>query len=146
MLLHMQAPPGGYGPPGGGYPPPGPPGYGQRGHAPPVNNLHKPITGSAETMALHAMTIDPKTGLPKGEKPPASPAAVLSLVCGILLCLGPLTGLTAIIAGLMARGQAARKPAGVGGAGMAAFGIGLGVLNLLLTALGVLYLLTADQG
>jgi hypothetical protein len=93
-------------------------------------------------MALHAMSIDPKTGLPKGEKPPASPAAVLSLVCGILLCLGPLTGLTAIAAGLVARGHAQRKPHAVGGQGMALFGILLGGLNLLLSALGVLYLLS----
>ena len=103
----MQPPPGGYGPPRGGYPGP----YGQQGHAgQPGAPAHKPITGSAETMAMHAMTIDPKTGLPKGEKPPASPAAVLSLVCGILLCLGPMTGLTAIVAGLVARGQAQRRP------------------------------------
>ncbi len=148
----MQSPPGGYGPPGGGYPPPGPPpgprpgapGYGAPGA--PVNP-HKPITGSAETMALHAMTIDPKTGLPKGEKPPASAAAVLSLVCGILLCLGPFTGLTAIVAGVIARGQARLKPTQVGGRGMAATGIALGILNLFLSALGLLYLLfTADLG
>ena len=132
----MASPPGGYGPPGGGYPPPpghgphgphGHPGYGQQ-PAP----AHKPITGSAETMALHAMTIDPKTGLPKGEKPPASPAAVLSLVCGILLCLGPLTGPTAIIAGLVARAQAQSKPTAVGGRSMAAIGIALGVVNVFL--------------
>lgn len=139
----MASPPGGYGPPGGGYPPPpgygphGPPGYGQQPTAP-----NKPITGSAETMALHAMTIDPKTGLPKGEKPPASPAAVLSLVCGILLCLGPLTGPMAIVAGLVARAQAQRKPSVIGGRGMAAIGIALGVLNLVLSALGLIYYLS----
>ena len=132
----MQPPPGGYGPPRGGYPP-ATPGYGQGPAA-----AHKPITGSAETMALHAMTIDPKTGLPKGEKPPASPAAVLSLVCGILLCLGPLTGLTAIVAGLVARGQAQRKPNAVGGRGMALVGILLGVLNLFLSVVGVVYYLS----
>jgi hypothetical protein len=131
----MQQPPGGYGPPRGGYPGQG---YGQ----PQVAPAHKPITGSAETMALHAMTIDPKTGLPKGEKPPASPAAVLSLVCGILLCLGPLTGLTAIVAGLVARGQAQRRPAQVGGAGMALIGILLGVLNLFLSVIGIVYYLS----
>ncbi|HYQ16080.1 MAG TPA: DUF4190 domain-containing protein [Polyangiaceae bacterium] len=131
----MQSPPGGYGrggPPAQGYGPP---------HQQPAP-AHKPITGSAETMALHAMTIDPKTGLPKGEKPPASPAAVLSLVCGILLCLGPLTGLTAIASGLVARGQAQRKPHAVGGAGMALTGILLGVLNLFLSVLGVVYYLS----
>jgi hypothetical protein len=99
--------------------------------------MHKPITGSPETMALHAMTIDPKTGLPKGEKPPATPAAVLSLVCGILLGLGPLTGLTAIIAGVIARGQVERKPALVGGRGMATTGIVLGVVNLCLSVVAL---------
>lgn len=93
-------------------------------------------------MAMHAMTIDPKTGLPKGEKPPASAAAVLSLVCGMLLCLGPVTGVTAIIAGLVARGQAQRRPTVVGGATMAGAGIALGVLNLLLSAVSVVYYLT----
>jgi Domain of unknown function (DUF4190) len=95
-------------------------------------------------MALHAMTIDPKTGLPKGEKPPASPAAVLSLVCGMLLCLGPLTGPTAIIAGLVARAQVQRKPNAVGGRGMATTGIGLGVLNLLIWTFGLVYYLSQD--
>lgn len=132
----MQPPPGGYGPPRGGYP--GPPGYGPHGApAQPGASAHKPITGSAETMAMHAMTIDPKTGLPKGEKPPASPAAVLSLVCGVLLCLGPVTGLTAIVAGLVARGQSQRKPAVIGGGTMAGIGIALGVLNLLLSTIGL---------
>lgn len=95
-------------------------------------------------MALHAMTIDPKTGLPKGEKPPASPAAVLALVCGILLCLGPLTGPAAIIAGLVARAQAQRKPDAVGGRGMATVGIVLGVLNLLLWTFLLVYYLSQD--
>jgi hypothetical protein len=138
-MTAMQQPPGGYGPPRGG--PPGP-GYGQPQYGQQAVPAHKPITGSAETMAMHAMTIDPKTGLPKGEKPPASPAAVLSLVCGILLCLGPLTGLTAIVAGLVARGQVQRRPAVVGGAGMAAVGIGLGFLNLVVSVLFLVYYLT----
>ena len=136
MLGTMQSPPGGYG--RGGPPPPGQ----YYGAAPPASP-HKPITGSAETMALHAMTIDPKTGLPKGEKPPASSAAVLSLVCGILLCLGPITGLTAIIAGVVARGQAQHKPEQVGGQGMALAGIVLGVVNLLTSTGLLIYLLTA---
>jgi Domain of unknown function (DUF4190) len=89
-------------------------------------------------MALHAMTIDPKTGLPRGESPPASTAAVLALVCGILLCLGPFTGLPAIIAGVMARRAARERPALVGGARMANAGIALGILNLVLSAIGAL--------
>lgn len=124
----MQSPPGGHGP--GGRPPPGPFYGGPPGPGQPLG-ASKPITGSAQTMAMHALTIDPKTGLPKGEKPPASPAAVLSLVCGILLCLGPITGLTAIVAGVIAKGQVSRKPGTVGGAGMATAGILLGSLNLL---------------
>jgi hypothetical protein len=133
----MQQPPGGYGP--GRYPG----GYGQPGQAQPA--AHKPITGSAETMALHAMTIDPKTGLPRGEKPPAGTAAVLSLVCGVLLCLGPFTGLTAIVAGLVARGQSQRKPSTVGGRGMALAGILLGVLNLCLSTGFLIYYLTIAE-
>ena len=87
---------------------------------------------------MHAMTIDPKTGLPRGEKPPASTEAVVSLVCGILLCLGPFTGVPAIVAGLMARKAARQRPQAqtVGGARMATAGIVLGTLNLLLSAIG----------
>ena len=93
---------------------------------------------------MHAMTIDPKTGLPKGEKPPASPAAVLALICGILLCLGPLTGPTAIVAGLVARAQSQRKPHTVGGQGMATAGIALGIVNVLLWTGILVYWLSQD--
>ncbi len=96
-------------------------------------------------MALHAMTIDPKTGLPKGEKPPASAAAVLSLVCGILLCLGPITGLTAIVSGIVARGQVDRKPAAIGGRGMATIGILLGILNIILSIIGIAVVLSKSD-
>ncbi|MEP7052218.1 MAG: DUF4190 domain-containing protein [Pseudomonadota bacterium] len=138
-------PPGGYRPPGpGGYgPPPGPGGYGPPGSGgcgPPAaggngppNPPAKPITGSPETLAMHAMTIDPRTGLPRGEKPPASLAAVVALVCGILICLGPFTGIPAIIAGLLARKAAREQPHAVGGGGMAAAGIALGSVNLVLS-------------
>lgn len=111
-------PPGGHRPPGSQGGPPGRPG--------------KPITGSPETMALHAMTIDPRTGLPRGEKPPASTASVVALVCGVLLCLGPMTGITAIVAGIIARRAVRDNPTTVGGAGMALAGILLGVANLIL--------------
>jgi len=88
-------------------------------------------------MALHALTIDPKTGLPRGEKPPASTAAVVALVCGILLCLGPFTGIPAIVAGAMARKAARQSPQSVGGAGMGLAGIVLGAFNLLLSGIAI---------
>lgn len=134
-----------YGPsaPGGGG---GPPGYGGSGGGGPGAPPPKPITGSPETMALHALTIDPRTGLPRGEKPPASTASVLALVCGILLCLGPLTGVTAIIAGFVARRAARERPAEVGGSGMALAGILLGFLNLLGSGLLLLYVIFAALG
>ncbi len=87
---------------------------------------------------MHALTIDPRTGLPRGEKPPASTASVIALVCGILLCL-PLAGFPAIIAGLSGRRRAREQPDQVGGANMALAGIWLGVLNLLLTLSLVAY-------
>lgn len=90
-------------------------------------------------MALHALTIDPKTGLPRGEKPPASTAAVLSLVCGILLCLGPITGLSALIAGYLGRRAARERPQEVGGAGLALAGMLLGALNLFLSVMVTAY-------
>ena len=104
----------------------------------------KPITGSPQTMAMHAMTIDPRTGLPRGEKPPASLAAVISLVCGVLLCLGPLTALPAIGAGIVARRAAVQDPAGVGGGTMAIAGIALGITNLLIWGLLLLVLVLRE--
>ncbi len=84
-------------------------------------------------MAIHAMTIDPKTGLPRGEKAPASTAAVVALVCGILLCFGPFTGIPAIIAGVLGRKAAREFPQNVGGGGMATAGLVLGIVNVTLS-------------
>jgi len=84
-------------------------------------------------MAMHAMTIDPATGLPRGEKPPASTAAVVALVCGILLCLGPFTGIPAIIAGVLGRRAAREFPQTVGGRAMATAGLSLGLINVTLS-------------
>lgn len=88
---------------------------------------------------MHAITIDPRTGLPRGEKPPASTAAVVALVCGILLCLGPFTALPAIIAGFIGRRAAAERPESVGGSNMSLAGILLGVLNLLMSAVAIVF-------
>ena len=108
--------------------------------------MPKPITGSPHSIAMHAITIDPRTGLPRGEKPPASTAAVVALVCGILLCLGPFTGIPAIVAGAIGRRAAAEQPESVGGANMALAGILLGVLNLLLSALGLVIAIVSLTG
>ena len=94
---------------------------------------------------MHALALDPRTGLPRGEKPPASTASVIALACGILLCLGPVTGLSAIIAGAVGRREARIRPREVGGSGIALAGILLGALNLTLSvAAGVWLLLARD--
>ena len=86
---------------------------------------------------MHAMTIDPTTGLPRGEKPPASMAAVVALVCGILLCLGPFTGIPAIVAGVLGRKAARESPHSVGGTRMATAGLILGVVNVTLSIIAI---------
>jgi hypothetical protein len=92
-------------------------------------------------MAMHVMALDTSTGLPKGEAPPASTVAVLSLVCGLLLCLGPLTAVPAIIAGVMARKLANKDPANVGGGTIAVAGVLLGICNLGISAVVALLVL-----
>jgi hypothetical protein len=88
------------------------------------------------------MSIDPRTGLPRGEAPPASTASVVALVAGFLLCLGPVAGAVAVVAGILGRRAASADPVRVGGGGLATAGIVLGVLNLLLS-FGVALLLLA---
>lgn len=95
---------------------------------------------------MHAMTIDPRTGLPRGEKPPASIAAVLALVCGILICLGPFTGIPAIIAGIVARKAAREQAETVGGGRMAVTGIVLGSVNLVLSLVALVWALLNALG
>jgi hypothetical protein len=91
-------------------------------------------------MAMYAATLNPETGLPTGEKPPASAAAVTALVCGALLCLGPVTAITALVAGFIALGKVKQDPRNVGGKGMAMAGMGLGALNLVLSFFYAVYL------
>ena len=58
--------------------------------------------------------------------------AVVSLVCGIasiVLCLGPLTGIVAVVCGHMARGRIARSSDTLAGAGMALAGLILGYFS-----------------
>jgi len=59
----------------------------------------------------------------------------VSLVCGILLCLGPLTALPAIVAGVLAHKAANDQPRTVSGRGMGTAGIVLGILNLMLSVI-----------
>ncbi len=119
---------GGWGPPPpGGFSPAGPPG----GFSPGAPPGGKPITGSPQTMAMYAATLDPRTGLPVGEKPPAGTASIVAIVCGVLLCLGPITGVTAIIAGIIGMKKAKSDPVNVGGFGLSVTGLVLGLLNLL---------------
>jgi hypothetical protein len=49
----------------------------------------------------------------------------------VLLCLGPLTGIPAIIAGILGRRAHTANPAEVGGGTMSIIGIVLGALNVL---------------
>ncbi len=135
-------PPGGWGPQSPhGYPPAPPPeGAPPQGGSPPGAARPKPITGGSETLAIHAMSIDPMTGLPRGESPPGSTSSVVALVAGILLCLGPIAGAVAIVAGILARRAASADPARVGGVKAANAGIVLGIINFVLW-LGVAFVL-----
>jgi hypothetical protein len=90
---------------------------------------------------MHSMGIDPETGLPYGEKPPASTASVVALVAGFLLCLGPIAGVVAVVAAILGLNAASRDPRAVGGRGLCFAGMALGVLNLLGSALVLLWIL-----
>jgi len=67
--------------------------------------------------------------------------AVASLVLGILslICLGPLTGIPAIICGHIAHNKSRRSPAQYGGAGMAIAGFVMGYVSLVLTIIMVVF-------
>ncbi len=76
----------------------------------------------------------PIPGLPAQ---PQQGLAITSLVLGILsfICLGPLTGIPAIICGHIAHSRAQREPAVFGGVGLAIAGFVLGYVNLALCLL-----------
>jgi hypothetical protein len=84
------------------YPPGGPPGYPPQGSGP-------------QGYSLPAMTR-------------TSGAAVCSLVCGLVMCIPGLTGLVAVITGII--GIAETGKPGVKGRGMAIAGLILGILSL----------------
>lgn len=70
-------------------------------------------------------------------KPSVAPAAVWSLVLGILsiLCLGIITGIPAIICGHSARSCIRKDPSSASGAEMALTGLILGYLGTAITVL-----------
>ena len=85
--------------------------------------------GRAPTVVLASPISPPASGEPqKG-------LAVTSLVLGIvslLICLGPLTGIPAIICGHIARRRSRQSPAEYGGPGMALAGLVLGYASVAL--------------
>jgi hypothetical protein len=85
------------------------------------------------------MTSDQRMGFHGGDKPRAGTTAIVALVCGVLLCFGPFTGIPAIAAGVLAHKAANEQPQTVGGRGMGTAGIVLGTVNLMLSLIvGVL--------
>jgi hypothetical protein len=70
----------------------------------------------------------PQAGMYAMQPARTSGAAVTSLVCGLLLCIPFVTGLLAVVTGLVGM-KIGRQP-GRTGAGLATFGLLLGVLNL----------------
>jgi hypothetical protein len=84
--------------------------------------------GRAPTVVLASPISPPASGQPqKG-------LAVTSLVLGILslVCLGPLTGIPAIICGHIARKRSRLSPAQYGGSGLAIAGLALGYASVAL--------------
>lgn len=84
-------------------------------------------------------------------KPSVVPAAVWSLVLGVLsiLCLGIVTGIPAIICGHSARSRIRKDPASASGDGMALAGLILGYLGTAVTVLvflAVVVTAVATQG
>jgi competence protein ComGC len=89
--------------------------------------------GRAPTVVLTSPISPPASGEPqKG-------LAVTSLVLGILslVCLGPLTGIPAIICGHIARKRSRQSPAEYGGPGMATAGLALGYASVALVVIAV---------
>ena len=81
---------------------------------------------------MHQMTIDPATGLPQGDSPPASTR------CGGFVSVRPssvsrsrLRGSLPSLPGFIGLKAVKQDPARVGGKGMAIAGLVLGVVNLL---------------
>lgn len=74
--------------------------------------------------------------------PPAAPAAVWSLVLGMLsiLCFGAFAGIPAIICGHSARAKIRQTPSGCSGNGLALAGLIMGYFSTAITVLVLLLL------
>lgn len=77
---------------------------------------------------------------PPPAAPKTSPLAIISLVCGILICGSFFTGLPAIVCGLLALRQISESEGRLTGRGLAIAGIVCGVITM---ALGLMWLLLA---
>lgn len=80
--------------------------------------------------------------LPVEASAPTNPLAIWSLVLGLLsyVCLGLLAAVPAVILGHMALGQIRRSGDEQGGKGLAVVGLVLGYANIVLTVLGIVFL------
>ena len=99
----------------------------------------RPVTAFPEFQ--EALALDwapaPLAGTPplRDSAPPApttSGLAIASLVLGLLFCLGPLTGIPAVICGHLARSRIRSAAGQIGGAGMALAGLILGYVGIAL--------------
>ncbi len=78
---------------------------------------------------------------PAGGMPPSSSLAIISLILGILsvlFCLGPLTGIPALICGIIAMKRAKSEPARYAGRGLAKAGVVLGAVGIVMVLLAAM--------
>jgi hypothetical protein len=101
---------------------------------------------ASQVLEINALLLGPPVAAAAAPAPP-SPAppgklksglAITSFVFGLILCLGPLTGLPAIICGHIAHARTRRSPREFGGAGFAIAGFVLGYINTFFITLCIL--------
>ena len=88
------------------------------------------------------MTQAPPTASAPGAEQKTSGLAIASLVCGLIICCWPLTGIAAVICGHLAmakinRGEAGGKTIATVGLVLGYIGIALGILGIILQVAGV---------
>ena len=88
------------------------------------------------------MTQAPPAAPAPGAEQKASGLAIASLVCGLIICCWPLTGIAAVICGHLAmakinRGEAGGKTLATVGLVLGYIGIALGILSIILQLAGV---------